>query len=247
MKLFSVKGRSSLNGKHQSGAERIASEKELDKVLTQINKKITRKPFDYLSIKVSIIKKQPPVIKTLKIVEIIADSVEEATQKAVELLHSATGLSEKKIKKLIKTVHTGASPDGNNMRGAMIVNQKGERIELDPFRGVRTTEVDFIDRDKVLQKLKTKGYTERTLDALAISSKNMSHPDMLAEFCISDEPDYLTGYIATKGCYYRLTPLKEKGNPKGGRIYFVKDGVNIENLYNYLEKEAVLIEYTDTD
>ncbi|MDQ7055779.1 MAG: 6-carboxyhexanoate--CoA ligase [Persephonella sp.] len=247
MKLFSIKGRSSIDGKHQSGAERIVSEKELENVLTQINKRLTRKPFDYLSIKVSLIKKQPCVIKSLKIVDVCADNVGEATEKAVKLLHSATGLSEEKIKKLIKTVHTGASPDGNNMRGAMIVDQKGERIELDPYRGVRTTEIDFIDRDEVLKKLEEKGYTERTADALAVSSKNMNYPDITAEFCTSDEPDYLTGYIAVKGYYYRITPLKTEGNTKGGRIYFVKNGINLKKLYNYLEKEAVLIEYTETD
>jgi len=35
--------------------------------------------------------------------------------------------------------------------------------------------------------------------------------------------------------------LKEYSNPKGGRIYFVKDDTDIEELYKYLQEESFLI------
>ena len=92
-----------------------------------------------------------------------------------------------------------------------------------------------------------KGFTKRTADAIALTTKNLHHPDIIAEYCISDEPDYLTGYVSTKEFYYRLTPLKEKGNPKGGRIYFVKENTDIKNLYEYLTETPVLIEELDFD
>jgi len=124
----------------------------------------------------------------------------------------------------------------------MIVNLKGERVEKDKKKGIRTTMVDYKNRKKIKEKIIKKGFTERTLDALALSTKNLIYPDIVAEYCISDEPDYLTGYVATKKYYFRLTPLKEKGNLFGGRIYFIKNNTDLAKLYEYLKKTPVLIE-----
>ncbi|WP_457625099.1 6-carboxyhexanoate--CoA ligase [Persephonella sp.] len=242
MKLYSIKARASLDGKHISGVERIVPEKQIFQTVKWIEKKLNNRQFDSLSIKINLIKEKIFLTeKSLPVVEIKCENHTDANMKAVDILHRETGIPEKKLKELIALVHKGASPDRQNMRGAMIVNLSGERIEKDRFRGVRTTDVDFLDREKATQKLTEKGFTERTVDALALTTKNMLYPDIIAEYCISDEPDYLTGYVSTKQKYYRLTPLKEKGNTKGGRIYFVKDSVNIDDLYRFLEKKPVLI------
>jgi 6-carboxyhexanoate-CoA ligase len=74
-----------------------------------------------------------------------------------------------------------------------------------------------------------------------LSTKNLNHPNIIAEYCISDQPDYTTGYVAVNNTYYRINPLKEYSNPKGGRIYFVKDDADIEELYKYLQEESFLI------
>jgi 6-carboxyhexanoate--CoA ligase len=240
--LFSVKIRASKKGAHLSGAERIVEEKKLNDVIDQLYKRVKRKKPDVINLKIKRLTEKPSIVPfTLKIKELRFSSYQEANVKAIQMLHNITGINIHKIKKLIDLIHTGASPDRNNMRGAMIVNQKGERIEIDPYRGIRTTTVDFVDREKILKYLLEKGFTERTLDALALTTKNMLYPDIIAEYCISDEADYTTGYISDKNTYYRFLPLKEKGNPKGGRIYFVKNSINLEQLYKFLQEKPVLI------
>ena len=242
MKLFSIKLRASLNGKHVSGAERIVPEEKIEQTLSDLYSRVALKKYDDINIKIQPIKEKPLIVeKTLPVEELQFKNHIEANQKAIRILNEITGLPENILKQLITLIHSGAAPDGSNMRGAMIINLDGKRIERDSFRGVRTTDVDFMDREKAVQKLIQKGYTERTVDALALTTKNMLYPDIVAEYCISDEPDYLTGYVATKEKYYRLTPLKEKGNTKGGRIYFVKTDTEIDRLYRFLEQTPVLI------
>jgi len=243
MKLYTIKARSSLGGVHVSGAERIVSESQLQEVLLSIQKKITRNEFDTLNIKVELLDRPPAVIKkALPIKELRFSSFKEANKVAIELISKATGLDKKTIENLVKLVHSGASPDGNNMRGAMVVDPRGIRVEPDRHRGVRTSSVDFKDRYKISQTLKSQGFTERTVDALCIATKNIHSGFITAEYCISDEPDYTAGYVATKEGYFRLIPLKEKENPKGGRIYFIKEGTDLNKLQHYLQQEAVLIE-----
>ncbi|NPA57723.1 MAG: 6-carboxyhexanoate--CoA ligase [Aquificae bacterium] len=242
MKLFSIKARASAKGKHLSGAERIVPEDRLETTLEGIYRKVSRKGFDLINIKVELLEEEPLTVeKSLPIREFRFDSVEKANEKAVEIIKKATGLDGERINRLIEKIHTGASPDGGNMRGAMIVDQTGNRIELDAVRGVRTSAVDFVDREGVVEKLLKEGFTERTADALCIATKNLLSPYILAEYCISDEEDYTTGYVATTEGYYRFLPLKEKGNKHGGRIYFVKERTDLKELYRFLEKKPVLI------
>ena len=241
-RLYSIKVRASRKGKHLSGSERIVREKELEIKAEELFKRSCKKNPDFISVKIEPIQEKPLVVeKTIPIIDFKFKSVEEANKKAVDILFKETGIDKERLKELIEIIHSGAAPDRDNMRGAMIVNQNGERIELDQYRGVRTTTVDFLDRDTVVKKAISKGYTERTVDAVALVTKNMFHPDIIAEYCISDEPDYTTGYVANKKNYYRLFPLKEKGNPKGGRIYFVKNTTKIEDLYKFLQKKPVII------
>ncbi len=240
--LFSIKGRSSKEGKHISGAERIVEENEIISVLDWISQKIIRNQPDEIVLKIEKLKKKPTFIQnTLPIKEFNFSSYIEANRFAIEILNSITGIKKNRLNEIISLVHNGASPSKDNMRGAMIVDERGNRIELDKYRGVRTTNVDFIDRKDALNKALKYNLKERTIDALAIATKNLNYPDLIAEYCISDEPDYTIGYVATKRFYYRLNPLKKKSNNRGGRIYFVKISTNLKDLYNYLQNEPILI------
>ncbi|WP_457623517.1 6-carboxyhexanoate--CoA ligase [Persephonella sp.] len=241
--LYSIKIRASKDGNHVSGSERIVKKEYLKKVLNELVDKTYIKDPELINIKIEEIKIKPLIVKkTLEIKEHQFKNVEESKRFAVDIIHTATRIKKDKIYELINTVHLGSSPDGSNMRGAMIVNELGERIELDKFRGVRTTTVDFIDRDRILKRLKDIGLTNRTADALCISTKNMLYKDMTAEYCISDEADYTVGYVSVKGEYHRLNPAKEYGNPKGGRIYFVRNNIDIYDFYKFLQETPVLIE-----
>jgi 6-carboxyhexanoate--CoA ligase len=85
-----------------------------------------------------------------------------------------------------------------------------------------------------------KGYTERTLDALALATKN-ALCGVVAEICISDDPDYTVGYIASPRLgYIRISPIKDKNLPLGGRIYFV-ERESLEKIIHCLRKKPILI------
>ncbi len=83
------------------------------------------------------------------------------------------------------------------------------------------------------------GLTSRSLDALALVSKNVEC-GVLAEVCWSDDKDYSTGYVVINGVYHRIEPLKKIGDPFGGRAYFVK-AENLENIINCLREKAFLV------
>lgn len=239
MRYYSVKMRASKEGKHISGGERIVEREALKEV---INSLIERpRDFDFLNIKVKLVQKLNYIDRSLKIENCSFPDTHQANAFAIEIIHKYTGIDKVKIENFINLIHVGASDRGDVMRGAMLVDTNGNRLERDRNRGVRTTGVDFEDREKVRSKLIKKGFTDRTLDALAIATKNLNYPDILGEYCISDDPDYQYGYVAVKGSYIRIYPLKDKGNDKGGRIYFVKKEVDLDRLYNYLEEEEFLI------
>ena len=238
MKFYSVKMRASLNDRHVSGGERITSEESIQKVVSEL---LARpKEFDFINIKIEKINNIKFIEKSLDIKTVNVKNHKEGNEIALKLLEEA-GIDSEIAKAYIDLLHTGANPDRENMRGAMIITKSGKRVEKDRYRGVRTTNVDFLHREEVKKILLEKKYTERTLDALALSTKNLNHPDIIAEYCISDQPDYTTGYVAVNNTYYRINPLKEYSNPKGGRIYFVKDDTDIEELYKYLQEESFLI------
>lgn len=56
----------------------------------------------------------------------------------------------------------------------------------------------------------------RIKEALALASKVSQHPAAVAELCWSDDPDYITGYVAGKKMgYQRITAMKEYGTEEG--------------------------------
>lgn len=82
--------------------------------------------------------------------------------------------------------------------------------------------------------------------ALALASKVSWHPAAVAELCWSDDPDYITGYVAGKKMgYQRITAMKEYGTEEGCRVFFI-DGSNDVNTYIHdLEKQPILIEWEE--
>lgn len=241
--LYSIKIRTSLEEKHISGAERTVSKEKIPEVIKALLERQNHKEFDFSNIKIEKIFKKPIISKKSLKVEIYEfENYKEALNFALSTITKKTNIPIETAKNYINLLYTGASPDRNNMRGAMVINENGERLEKDKFRGVRTVLVDFVNRDEITKKLLKKGYTERTVDALALATKNLNYKNIIAEFCISDDEDYTTGYLAIDGIYIRLKPLKPYGLNKGGRIYFVKNNTDINELYNYLEKIPILIE-----
>lgn len=234
--MFSVKMRASKKGEHISGAETIIDD---EKYIESTTKEFIKRALshenglpDFINIKIERINKNEVMYIThLPIKTIYCKNKEEARKIAKDILKNE-GINKHLIKKAFEII------DNGGMRGASILNLKGERLEPDKERGVR---VKNISTTKELKEniLKNNIGTDRTVDAIAIASK-VINLGVIAELCTSDNKSYTTGYIATKDGYFRITNLKEE-NEKGGRVFFVKNDVNIEDLIYKLENKPYII------
>ncbi|MDR1931914.1 MAG: 6-carboxyhexanoate--CoA ligase, partial [Spirochaetales bacterium] len=127
------------------------------------------------------------------------------------------------------------------MRGAMLLNaDTGERLEPDPARGVRVTRMDAEDFAPASSALKEEKNHFR--EALVLATKAVHAPHIIGEICVSDDPDYVTGYVASKELgYIRITRLKESGEG-GGRIFLYRgDGSEAPACIRYLQSRPVLV------
>ncbi len=237
--MFSIRMRASLEGRHVSGAERIAEGRNLGETVYELLKRPGE--YDEIVLKVEMVE-DVNIINSLNIREYNFRNMEESRMFVTYLLEKE-GIRSSLVRKLMAEIEGGANPHGGNMRGAMIVDvETGERLEKDKSRGIRTVRVDWDRRADVKNEFLGKGLTERTVDALAIASKNI-YCGVLAEICWSDDPEYVTGYVATKSLgYVRITPLKRIGDPFGGRIYFVRKE-DVERVIECLERKACLVKY----
>ncbi len=241
--MISVRMRAQLKGMHVSGAERLIEEKNLPRIVQELLRR--PKAYDKLVITVERVESVHVIQKALTIYSYDFKSVQDARAFALEKLEEL-GIKREFGQKAIELLEKGPNPRGGNMRGAVLMDiQTGERLEPDQERGVRTVRVDWKDRKFIKQTLLKRGvkrkYLNRLMDALVLATKNV-HCGVLAELCWSDDEDYTTGYIASGLLgYVRINPLKELGNPIGGRVYFVKRE-HLEDLIECLEKKAILVE-----
>ncbi len=235
--MLSLRMRASLGGRHVSGAERIVRREELDSSVLELLHR--PKLYDSLTITVESLKEIHYIEKAMEITNLELPNYERAREEVVELL--SYKIDRPILRKTISTIAKGAAPSGGNMRGAMLVDiDTGQRLEPDRERGVRTVRVDWEKRKEVMEALLREGYTERTLDALALATKN-AHCGILAELCWSDDEDYLTGYVASPELgYVRIYPLKKLGDPFGGRAYFIRRG-DLQRVIECLRERAFLI------
>ncbi len=229
--------RASLRGMHVSGAERLIRQEDISAVLCQLLKR--PKEHDFLKVTLERVESWE-YAKALPLSSYSFKSVYEAREFALSKLKDS-GIPYDIARKAMEILARGPNPEGGNMRGAMLIDiENGDRLEPDPTRGVRTVRMDWESREKMRKLLLERGFTERTLDALAVASKNV-YCGVMAELCWSDDPDYLTGYVASKKLgYVRITPLKEQGDPVGGRVYFVHRQ-KLTEIIQCLERKALLL------
>lgn len=252
--MYSIKMRSAKGGpheeggKHISGAERILREDEIEEELINVYRRaITHekgKP-DFINLKIEAIDEEDILYKKrLEIVQHNVSSKEEGLKLAKELLIKNTVSEEaaeegiSSIQKLKESIH-----------GAMLLDKdSGKRIDDKGIKGVRVTGIASANIKKYKESLKRDGREGLHLEeALILASKIASCKAIVAELCWSDDPSYVIGYVGTKENYHRIPILKDKGNPVGGRVFFVDtnqldDNYTLEDLIDYLEKQIVLIE-----
>ena len=85
-------------------------------------------------------------------------------------------------------------------------------------------------------------------EAVVLATKVANAPGIVGEICVSDDPDYVTGYVATKEIgYCRITTIKEKGDPCGGRIFLYRGPrEGVAETIEYLQKQCVLVDNAPT-
>jgi 6-carboxyhexanoate--CoA ligase len=247
--LYSIRMRASTGGKHISGAERLVSSEAINVTVSDLVARAMGKQRapDQIAVQIEnlgII--SPRLLTALDVVTIRTKDPETGRANAARVLHLA-GVSNKAVRSASDHILACAAPSGGNMRGAMIIDaETGERVEPDQERGVRASRFDWTDDARISADLllSAAGLTHfRIREALALATKVVHAPAVIAELCWSDDPDYTAGYAASlKTGYVRFPCIKQEGDDRGGRAIFIKrDSLVLTELLHYLQTEAVLI------
>lgn len=246
--LYSIRMRSAKGGAHEnggrhiSGAERILSKEELAQTASElVTRALTHSKgcADFIRITIDAIEDDDIVYKPALDVAITkAASVTEGLNEAYRLLE-ASGIKQEAVEKALILLRS--QPE--NMRGALICNAyTGDRMDTLGLRGIRVSRMAFAEPAKAIPYFEKEGHTGvHFTEAIVLASKVLGYPDILGEFCVSDDPDYAVGYVSYGNTYHRLTPVKELGDQRGGRIFFVKPNTDMEALRRYLEETTVLV------
>ncbi len=228
---YNVRMRAEQNGRHTSGAERLVLLHEIQPAMQQLTQRALQHANgapDNVHVTIHALKEEPQQITALPVLETHTQSPEETYAILCKEL-GCLGLSAGPILEQFYTV--------GHLRGAMLLHtQSLTRLEPDKERGVRTSCMDYIGN--------TGGPKNHKKEALCLASKVLHHPDIIAELCISDDPDYTTGYLATKALgYVRLTNIKKLGDPHGGRIFLYAGALeDVPACIHYLEQSPVLVD-----
>ena len=241
IKYYSIRMRSARTGDHISGAEGIYEKDHVKKIVQQYTERaLTHEKgrADEIHLTVEELKEKVHRTSTLPLGTINTRNPEAAKKAAVKLL-SSVGITERAIEDAFKALTVGIT-----MRGAILMNIEGVRLEPDLLRGVRVTRMGITKKASAAlsRKLARHGLNNDTVkEALILASKVHKSRMVLGELCISDDPNYTTGYIATRTHgYIRLPRIKKRGTSYGGRAFFITGG-EVKDLIKYLQKEPVLI------
>lgn len=247
MAIYSLKMRASRhNGsiqEHVSGAEKILQAPELKEQTAALLERAMHhakgRP-DFINLKIEEI---PPeglqYIDALPVATMEVPSPEAGRQAMADGL-ADLGIPPEKAKKIMDMFRATYS-----MRGAMLLDADTlERLEPDQTRGIRATYMDADYMDAEHSASRSASHCKNHFqEAIVLASKVLSAPHIIAELCMSDDPDYITGYIAThaKG-YTRITRLKPMGCPDGGRIFLYRGPrEDVAACISYLQEQRVLV------
>jgi 6-carboxyhexanoate--CoA ligase len=240
-KKYSIRMRASKQGQHISGAEGIYDN---DEVTNKVRMYTERALFhekgkaDDINIIVEELRESTIFVPSLNLCT-LNTRTPDAVRKAVAKILTSVGITERAVDEAYKSFTSGIT-----MRGAMLMDLEGVRLEPDLLRGVRVTRMGMTkNASKILSKklssIKLNNFAVK--EALVLASKAHKHPMLLGELCISDDPSYTTGYVVTrKSGYVRLPRIKKRGIPYGGRAFFITGG-EVKDLIKYLQKTPVLV------
>ena len=222
----------SRRGEHVSGAEGIFKQSGIAQAVAEYIERGRTHPRGAaasITITVEPIKGRPRTISALKVGTLDTKTPREARAAAAERMLSL-GVSAAAIKAAFKALKGG-------MRGAAIIDAAtGMRLEPDRSRGVRASRIGIAEGSSIGRTLRRLGIDTPTVrEALVLATKVTSAHGVLAEVCASDDPDYTTGYLASRRLgYVRLLNIKRTRSRSGGRAFIVRPGADIEALIRYL-------------
>lgn len=235
MPKYSIKMRASKQGKHVSGAERIVPQELITATIGALSERALHHGLgraDFINIKMEEV--HPEELQYLDAIPVDNRPAEtiEGTYAIMREVLSELGLADKaaELIDLLRHVHP--------MRGAVLYDvATGKRIEPDQERGIRVT---YMDADGTSSVNSIKNHFN---EAIVLATKVVHAPGIISELCLSDDPDYLVGYISSlKHGYVRLNPMKAMGDPHGGRIFiFDSRKADPADTIAYLEKQKVLV------
>lgn len=235
--LYSLKMRADCENTHVSGAEKIIEKEDVKSYAMSLLKRGLEHPrgsADFINLKLERIEQEE--ILYLPALPISTVDVKDAREGWEEIAARLKEIGIKRVPEIIELFQKTHS-----MRGAMLLDiHTLERLEKDEKRGIRATYMDW-ERKKGEKISEEKNHF---LEAIVLATKVAHAPGIVGEICMSDDPDYVTGYISSKKIgYVRITKLKEVGNPAGGRI-FLYDGekTDVEKTIAFLEKQKVIVQ-----
>ncbi|MBP5246379.1 MAG: 6-carboxyhexanoate--CoA ligase [Fibrobacter sp.] len=232
---------------HISGAERIVTKESVEDVCkAMIRRAMTHSKGepDFINVKIEKIQAEDiQVLKALPVTRVDVNSAEEGLNWAYKLLRDAvvengaelTAMAIEDFTANLKALLRETFP----MRGAMLYDiATGTRLEPDRARGVRATYMDALHSSEV------DGKKNHFNEAIVLATKVANAPGIVAELCISDDPNYVTGYVASKTLgYVRIMKMKEMNDENGGRIFlFDSRKASAVECIQYLQQQKVLVE-----
>lgn len=220
---------------HISGAERIVSRDSVEAVCAAMVRRAmthSKGDPDFINVKIEKVHESDiQILKALPVTRVDVDTWQEGLEKAFGLVGDAAAGIREKLPELLRATFP--------MRGAMLYDiATGERLEADHERGVRATYMDALHSSEV------DSCKNHFNEAIVLATKVANAPGMVAEFCVSDDPNYVTGYVASKELgYVRIMKMKEMGDENGGRIFlFDSRKASAEECIEYLQKRKVLVD-----
>lgn len=239
MPLYSIKMRASAHGRHISGAEKIIADSRISPCASRLLQRGLTHPKgspDLLNIKIERLQgKDILYLDALAVSTAEVSDVREGMQEIRKFLGSLHLANIENIIALLSETYS--------MRGAILLDVDTlERLEPDPGRGVRAT---YMDQENGQENGETACASPKDhyQEAIVLATKVANAPNIIGEICISDDPGYVTGYVASRSSgYRRITKVKEYGSENGGRIFLYRGSRDeVKKTISYLENQPVLI------
>lgn len=236
--------RASRNGQHTSGAESICQDlQQAQSLAAHYLQRAIAHPHgrpDDVHLHISAIATPPLRVPRLSVQEVHCANPEQARAWMLDALGTIPAAAP-----AVALLHSV-----RRMRGAVLLEAKNaRRYEPDSQRGVRASTFGVAPAEDALgveYAAEVDPAKQYHSEALILASKVAACPHMLAELCISDDPDYTTGYVAMDGTYFRIHNIKPKGSDSGGRMFIFDGGPSPEvralEVVEFLEQQAVLVQ-----